>query len=248
MKTKQTGSTSIKIAALVVAGIVVTILGVVLINRFFKTVDNGVETGGDIVKDVLVNLPSIFTREILIDEFTQHIDKLEGTTHLQVAKVNSTEAFIVEDRAYILELNVLPTVKVMMQGPVEFTFYLDLKEQWDFRWEKIEDGITVIAPKIHYNMPAVDISNSSLTVDGSVLRNEDIAQEKLKKAITPLCIRKAQAKISFVRDTARNSTKQFVEAWFVNLRFHDSERKPYIKAVYFADEVLPDGLLRQPSE
>jgi len=87
---------------------------------------------------------------------------LQGTTQLQIAKLNSTEAFVVEDRGYILELNLLPTVKAMFQGPVEFTFYLDLKEQWDFRWNKIEDGIIVIAPKIHYNMPAVDISRLSL--------------------------------------------------------------------------------------
>ena len=136
-----------------------------------------------------------------------------------------------------------------MQGPVEFTYYLDLKEKWDFRWKDVKDGITVIAPRLRYNMPAVDVSNLSITVSkGSILRDEQATKEKLRAEITRMTRVKAQKKISFARETARQATREFVNEWFIALKFDEMETKPFIREVYFADEQLPETLPDQPQD
>lgn len=238
----------LQIVAIVVIGVVLIFLGKLVIDKFFDKGVDIIESTGDAVVDVIEALPSLISREYILDEFTAHIDKMEGMTYLQVGKVESTEAFVVTDKAYILDLNLLPDVNVMYQGPVEFTYYVDLKEQWDFIWNDETYELIVVAPRIHYNTPAINVSQLVMTVDGSVFRNENQAEEKLRKAITPISIRKAQAKESYIRETARNSIEEFVNDWFINLRFHDSERTPHLKTVYFANEILPQEVVTLRSE
>lgn len=137
----------------------------------------------------------------------------------------------------------LPDVRVEIQAPVEYTFYLDLKDKWEFRWQNEEQSIIVIAPSIQSNTPAIDISKMQISKEeGSVLRNEEEVKEKLKQQISKISKTIAQNKIPLIRELARNETRQFVESWFMKVYFKDADIKPHVQSVYFADE---KGLFEQ---
>ncbi len=237
------GSIIVKIAAIIVTGIVVIVLGIYGMNQFMKLPGKAIEGGIDIAKAFKTGTIETIWR----DEITE----VSGSNYLQVAKLNSTEAFNRKDTRNIMwDMIGLPDVEVQIQAPVEFTFYLDLKEEWDFKWRESDYGITVLAPEIRCNTPAIDVSRMNINITkSSILRfDEKKIREKFKKEVTTALIDRSDRKIPLIREIARNETKNFVSHWFVDIVFKDVETKPYVKDIYFADEQIPDNVLEELSK
>ncbi len=174
-------------------------------------------------------------------EFVDYVTRVRGVNQLQIAQLNSVDTFHKTDSKSVLWESIgLPDVKVEIEAPVEYTFYLDLKKQWDFAWQDDEQGIIVIAPQIEYNTPAIDVSQMKVRItEGSVWRDEEDVRAKLTQELTTLSKRMASEKISLIREIARNETRQFIINWFIKVRFKDSDIKPHIQMVYFVDEAIP---------
>ncbi len=179
-----------------------------------------------------------FSSGKVTEEFRDYVTKIQGVNHLQVAKLSSLDTFSRTDSQKILWDRIgLPDVKVEIQAPVEYTFYLDLKDSWEFQWHDDEQAILILAPAIQSNTPAIDVSNMViLTEKGSILRDEDEVHEKLKQELTELSKQMAVEKIPLIREIARNETRQFIENWFIKVRFSDAAIKPHVQMVKFADE------------
>lgn len=229
-----------KILAIIVAGIVVIVIGIYAVHRITQLPVETFDRAGE----ALTRIASAFKTGKVTIEFHDYVTKVSGVNYLQIANLKSVDTFTRTDSTAIFwDLIGLPDITVEIQTPVEYTFYLDLNDKWEFIWDQQRQSIFVIAPTIKCNTPAVDIANLKIIVkDGSIFRNTDDAIERLKKEMPGLARSIASEKIPLVRETARRETRTFVENWVVNIMFKDFEFKPHVQEVYFQDEAMPDFL------
>ncbi len=165
--------------------------------------------------------------------FTSYATEVSGSNYLQFATLRQTEVFTRQDEASLLWGTLdLPEVVVSATAPVEYTYYLDLDDEWEFRLE--EGVLKVRAPPIRFNRPAVDASEISYEVrEWSLLRDEDAALAQLKRGLTAMSRQRAQDHIVIVRELGRAKVREFVERWLAG-SFTDG--KAYRVEVGFADE------------
>jgi hypothetical protein len=127
----------------------------------------------------------------------------------------------------------LPEVVVRAEAPVEYTYYLDLEDRWDFLLEG--QTVRVQAPPIRFNTPAIDVSRLRYEVkSGSVIRDEALALENLKRGLGELSRARAAENVALVRELGRKQTAEFVRTWLLS-RYDDASS--YHIEVLFADEV-----------
>lgn len=193
-----------------------------------------IESPGKAIKYIADN----FTSGKVVTEFRDYVTSVKGVNYLQVATLQTTDVFSRTDsKAIMWDWIGLPDVNIEIQAPVEYTFYLDLKDHWEFQWHDDEQGIIVVAPRLQPNTPAIDVSNMKiLKEEGSVWRDEVEVRQKLTQQITEISKTMANEKIPLIRELARNETRQFIEAWFIKVQFKHAKIKPHVKMVYFADE------------
>lgn len=128
---------------------------------------------------------------------------------------------------------------IELKAPVEYTYFIDLKEKWEFRWEEKDSSILIIAPAIQSGTPAVDVSKIEIYErKESFLRDVFAVKEKLRSELSNKLKYVAVEKISFIRETARKETKRFMYKWFLKYYFKDSEFKPDKIFVYFSGESI----------
>jgi hypothetical protein len=207
------------------------------------------DKAGRVVNQVgnkLEEVAAAFSRGTVNTTFTSYATSVSGSQRLQIATISQQEVFTRTDEAstgfgYIP----LPDVIVQASAPVTYTYYLDLNEKWDFT---LKDGVIyVVAPDIHFNKPAVDVSRITWEVKkgGRFLRDEKQAMDNLKESITYLSYEKAKTNIGLARDTGRHQTETFVENW-LSRAFADGKKYPV--KVAFRNEVQPSGILEQPKK
>jgi hypothetical protein len=178
-------------------------------------------------------IASAFRTGTVTTSFSSYATQLQGNNRLQVATLQQLEVFERKDEAALFWGQLaLPDVIVEARAPIEYTYYLDLKEPWGFALE----GRTVLvkAPAIRYNAPAVDVSALRYEIrKGSILRDEAAVIEKLRQGLSELSKERARRHIALVRDTARRQTEDFVETW-LKARFSDGGA--FRARATFADE------------
>ena len=192
----------------------------------------------------LAEVAAAFNQGSITTTFTSYATSVNGSEFLQFATLSQEERFRRTDEAstafgYIP----LPDVIVEANAPVTYTYYLDLKDRWEF---SLKDGtITVIAPNIKFNKPAVDASRITYEVKkDSLIRDARQALEELKGSITWMVNQKARQNIPLVRETGRKETQAFVENWLAK-SFADGKRYPV--TVRFRNEIrtnAPGPLLK----
>lgn len=176
--------------------------------------------------------------------FASEASELNGTTRLQVATLRQTEVFVRKDEAALFwgQLS-LPDVVVEARAPVDYVYFLDLKKPWNLRLEGRD--VLVDAPALEFNSPAVDVSALRYEVrEGSVLRDEADALERLRQGLTELSRARARQNQALVRETARREAERFVETWL--LRGYD-DTKDYRVRVRFAGEPAPGATPSVPA-
>lgn len=199
----------------------------------FKTCVSTPERVIDKAGQWLTNVAGAFNQGRITTEFLSYATTVEGSHRLQFATLKQKEIFTRTDEATTAFGYVpLPDLLVEARAPVEYTYYLDLKEPWKL---VLQDGVLrVYAPAIRFNTPAVDASAITYEVrKDSVLRNTSAAVEALKKSITPLTQQRAQENVQLIRETGRRQVEAFVEKWLART-FADGG-KAAVK-VYFPDE------------
>lgn len=206
--------------------------------------------GLDQAGDATARIAEAFQKGEVASRWETYVAETEGTNHLQVARLQTVETVTRTDRRTIAwDMITLPDLTIRMEAPVEYVFYLDLEDSWEFFWNETEGGITVLAPEIRHNRPAVDVSDLRFTtVEGSLLRREAPVRDQFVRDLTRLLRARAGRKIPKIRDTARQEARKFVQNWFVSLAFPDADPPPSIDAVYFADESLPEPLRNRRSK
>lgn len=174
----------------------------------------------------------------VVTEFHDYVTEVKGQQRLQAASLNSVDIFTrVDSKSILWELIELPDVKIEIKMPVEYTYYLDLKDKWNFEFDENMMHIKVTAPSIKPNTPAVNVSEMRVTVlKESILRNVDAVKDSLFKELMPRLNQLAYEKISLIREIARKEVTNFISSWFVQIYFKDYSTKPKLISVYFEDE------------
>ena len=190
------------------------------------------EEGRSIASE-LRSVAAAFKTGTITTTFVSYAAEMSGSQKLQFATLKEMEVFERTDRAQVLwgQLE-LPEVVVRAEAPVEYTYYLDLEERWDFLLEG--QRVLVRAPPIRFNTPAIDVSRLRYEVkSGSVFRDEALALENLKRGLGELARARAAENVGLVRELGRKQTAEFVRTWLLS-RYDDASS--YHIEVEFADE------------
>ncbi len=125
------------------------------------------------VSEGLAKLAAAIRARTITTTFASTATEIRGTKRLQVAELSQVEVVERRDAAELLGFS-LPDVVVSARVPVTFSYTLDLDGEWDF--DLTERTVTVLAPQIRWNAPAVDVSALTIvTTESSILRDEDPA-------------------------------------------------------------------------
>lgn len=181
----------------------------------------------------LRSVAAAFRSGTITTTFVSYATEMSGSHYLQFATLKEMEIFERTDRAAVLWGQLaLPDVVVRAEAPVEYTYYLDLDERWGFLLEG--QNVLVTAPSIEFNTPSIDVSRIHYEVkSGSMLRDERLALENLKRGLSDLSKRRAQENVALVRELGRKKTEDFVRTWLLS-RYDDADS--YRVQVVFADE------------
>ena len=174
-----------------------------------------------------------FNEKTVREEFISHAAELAGTSRFQFATLQESEIFQREESGSTgWGLIPLPKVVVEARAPVEYSYYLDFAGPWEFAREG--RVLTVFAPPIAANPPALDVSALQFyTLEGSVWRNDGAVRERLKDTLTGALRKRAAKNTGLVRETGRQRLAEFVEKWLAE-KFSDG-RDLRVKVV-FPDE------------
>jgi hypothetical protein len=189
--------------------------------------------------NALATVVAAFNSGKVTTEFISYASTIHPTQRLQFSTLKQTEIFTRRDESttafgYIT----LPEIIVEARAPVEYTYYLDLNAAWKLVLQ--EGTIHVLAPRIRFNQPSIDVSAMTYEVrKGSVFRNTAESLEGLKQSISQLSRLKARENINLVRETGRRQTQEFVEKWLAR---EFSDGKTYPVKVFFDGEQLPPAL------
>ncbi len=231
-------------ALAVVAGLAILVAGLVavLVLRSAGKVGERVVSAG---KDMLAEVEEIaraFRTGTITTTFISYATQVSGSNYLQFATLDQVELFQRTDSATALWGRLdLPDVVVEATAEVQYTYYLDLNGRWSLELDG--DRIRVIAPEIQFNRPALDPSTLSYEIrQDSVLRDADVAVEKLRSGLSTMSQKRAVDNIPLVREIGRRKTEEFVANWLFR-DFGESAQR-YDVRVVFADEVASPGTVR----
>lgn len=173
--------------------------------------------------------------------------------NLELAGLNATETFISSDTAKMPFLNMnIPgaTTTVIITVPVVYRYYVPLREQWDITVQ--ENACVIIAPELRPMLPpAIQSENMQIkTIEGPLAFDGAEKQAKLLQSLTPQLEANAKdsTKIKLVRDEARKTVAEFIQAWLLQ-RGDWGEQKIERLQVYFRGESPNNvGLRPEPIE
>jgi len=221
------------LAVATVAIVAILTGGALYVLRQARALPGDVIEGGRQALHDLREVAAAFRTGTVTTTFRGFATEVSGTTRLQFAELKQEEAFERRDsEALLWGALALPDVVVEARAPVTYTYFLDLDKEWRFRLEGRD--VLVVVPPVEWNRPAVDVSALRFTVrEGSVLRDEQVALDRLRSQMTPLLDRRARQHVPLVREAGRRKVEAFVETWLVQ-RFADGE--DYRARVVFGDE------------
>jgi hypothetical protein len=162
--------------------------------------------GKEVVREVgeqVGDLVRAFRTGTVQRRFEAFTQRVEGTNHLQVVRLDQVQRFELEDRSAVFWGTVeLPPVVVRATAPVQYVYFVDLEGTW--RFDLRDERVLVTAPALRSNKPAIDVSRMRWqVVRGSLLRDEHEVQEQLRRELTGRAAIQARVNLPVVRETAR---------------------------------------------
>ena len=215
--------------AFAIVAVVVVLAATLVIMSLVRGARDGAEAIAQGSQEAVAGIERIaaaFKTGTIRETFFSYATAMSGSNYLQFATLNQTEVFEREDSATALwgQLE-LPAVIVRATAPVEYTYYLDLEGEWSFLLA--DDVLTVTAPPIQYNQPAIDASALEFEVrQDSLLRDEEAALAKLKSGLVPMARQRARSNLGLIRELGRNRTRSFVETWLTQSFWGLDEPRP----------------------
>jgi len=163
--------------------------------------------------DGLARLAAAIRSRSITTTFASTATQIRGTKRLQVAELSQVEVVERRDATELFGVP-LPDVVVSARAPVTYTYTLELDGRWDFDLE--ERTVSVLAPELAWNAPAVDVSRLTFEkAETSVLRDEDRVVDELRMSLTGIFRQRARQNVPLVRETARRQAEEFVRAWLL---------------------------------
>jgi hypothetical protein len=161
----------------------------------------------------LAKLAAAIRTRTIATTFASTATEIRGTKRLQVAELTQVEVVERRDATELFGVP-LPDVVVSARAPVTFTYYLDLDGSWDF--DLSERTVSVLAPPLAWNVPAVDVSQLTIaTQETSILRDERSVADALRASLTGIFAQRARRNVPLVRETARRQAEEFARAWLL---------------------------------
>ena len=227
--------------ALILGMVVVIVVGYVII-RLTQVPGDMVESGRELGRAAVESVERIaraFRTGSVQTSFVSYATEVSGSAFLQFATLDQTEVLERTDSASLLWGRLrLPDVVVEARVPVRYTYYLDLEDDWQLTLDGTT--VTVLAPGVRANRPAVDASAIEYRVQGdSILRDEEAVLEQLRLRITDQLAARAGENIALVRELGRRRTADFVRTFLLAQFGEDVE--DYRIEVHFRDEVDLDS-------
>lgn len=189
----------------------------------------------------LAEVAAAFRRGTITTSFVSYATSITNQQYLQFATLKQMEIFTeTEVRSFgVVEFEAI----VEARAPVEYTYYLDLNDRWEFAVES--NVVHVYAPPIRPNRPAVDVSKLAYeTKKYRPLLSVD-AERRLKNNLTGLIAMRARENIPLVKETGRRQVAEFAEKWLMK-SFTDGSI--YAVKVYFPGEKQGPLPLAQTNE
>jgi hypothetical protein len=207
---------------------------VILFRSCMALPERALKTTGetlDKARETMNTVAAAFRQGTITTSFVSYATTLTNSQRLQFATLKQMEIFThSEEPSTAFGYVPLPDVIVEARAPVEYTYYFDLRANWDF---VIKDGLLeVYAPSIHANRPSIDVSGLTYEVKKGRFKSTE-AIDNLKSTMSSLVVLRAKENIPLVRETGRREVADFVETWLAR-SFADG--KSYPVKVYFPGE------------
>jgi len=176
------------------------------------------------------------------NEYIEYWTGIKQMNRLQFSQIKTVETFRLKETKGFFGNNFFATAEVVVKTPVEYNFYVDLNGKWDFIYNENDNSVIVVAPRISYNKPSVDVSLMEIrNINKSIWINNEELKNKILKNVMPHCAISARKKVIQIKPLAKDSIKNFVDAWFINIKFADSKIKPHVKEIYVFLMFLSSG-------
>jgi len=189
-----------------------------------------------IEKDFIAGIPTIF--------------RTPGG-NLELAAFKATETIMSADTAKLPYVNWnIPgaTTTVVIRVPVIYRYHVRVLDSWEI--DVVDNNCSILAPELQPTLPpAVQLEEMEIsTFEGPLAWDGNEQQEKLLKSLAPQLEVNARdtTKLKLVREEARKTVAEFVQAWLLQ-RGEWGEKKIDNITVTFREEVMPDLRGRIPA-
>lgn len=213
-----------------------SVLGFLTLNAFFifKACSAAPASAIREAGSALEKVAAAFHRGTITTSLVTYATTLTNDLKLQVATLKQTEVFTrKQETATAFGYLPLPDVIVEARVPVEYTYLVDLQGPWKI--EVTDRRVRVLAPRLQFNTPAMDVSGMTLEVRKGMFKVGDV-QENLRKSLATMASAQAATNLPLVRENARRQVALFVESWLLR---SFSDGRDYSVTVLFADEAEP---------
>ncbi|MGH7599892.1 MAG: hypothetical protein ACREOI_26350 [bacterium] len=160
--------------------------------------------------------------------------------NLELAGFTATETFMRSDTAKLPYFNWnIPgaTTTVVIRVPVIYRYYVPVLGEWNIK--VIENTCLIHAPELRPTLPpAIQTDSMKIsTIEGPLAFDGVTQQAKLLQSITPQLEKNAKdsTKIKFIREEARKTVAEFVQAWLLQRQVWGENKIENIK-VFFKGE------------
>jgi hypothetical protein len=166
-----------------------------------------------VTRSVRSHLANNLSNEALQTRFISYATTISTLRRLEIAQLKQVEVFERKSEASVLwDYLQLPPVVVRATVPVQYQYYVDLNDPWQF--DRKDDNLAVLAPQLKVSTPAADISALNFEVrQGSFFRNEREVAVGLQKEMTPLLEQRGLYNLHLVRETARQELAKIIQDW-----------------------------------
>ncbi len=160
--------------------------------------------------------------------------------NLELAGFTATEIFMSSDTAKLPYFNWnIPgaTTTVVIRVPVVYRYYVPVLGQWDI--QIVDNACVIYAPELRPTLPpAIQTDSMKIsTIEGPLAFDDEVQQAKLLQSISPQLEKHAKdsTNVKFIREEARKTVAEFVQAWLLQ-RGEWGEKKIANIKVVFRDE------------
>ncbi len=160
------------------------------------------------------NISSLITSGEIKDIFISSASEMAGSNHLQFATLKQTEIFKKEEIRKYFNIKI-GEASVQITLPVVYTYYLDLKGEWNFKYRKKDNLLLVMAPPIKTNLPAPNISLMNIIKNNSFFIDEKKLEREIINQLTDNLKEKAKKNISLITEIGKKETENFIRNFFI---------------------------------